>query len=234
MNNYIISIILKTAIAYVIVFVSAKFVGRKIISQMTFFDFIVGVTLGSVAANLAIGQKRSFLSMSIVLIVFAILALLSDVLHIKSKLFRTIVDSKPEILIMNGQINGKNLKKTRFTIDELTTQLREKNVFNISDVEFAIIESDGKLSVLPKSQKQPLTPSDINLPTSYKGLTKDIIVDGKVKYEALKQMNLDEKWLNGQLKTYGIDEFEKILYAGLDTSGNLYISKKNNNNFLKL
>jgi uncharacterized membrane protein YcaP (DUF421 family) len=89
------------------------------------------------------------------------------------------------------------------------------------------MEVDGKLSVLPKSQKQPLTPSDIQIPTSYLGLTKDIIIDGSIIYQNLKDLNLDEKWLYNQLKPYGVQQAEEILYAGFDTSGNLYVSRKN-------
>jgi uncharacterized membrane protein YcaP (DUF421 family) len=227
MNQDLLNTILRTLIAYFLVLVLARFIGRKIIAQMTFFDFVVGVSIGSVSANLAIGQERSVLAISIILIGFAILAVLTDLMHIKSNLFRKMMDSKPEILIKNGELINERLRKTRITIDELNMQLREKNIFNIADVEFAVIEIDGKLSVLPKSQKQPLTPSDMKIPTPYKGITKDIIVDGIIIYENLNELNFDEKWLYSQLKAYGIKQAKEVLYAGVDTSQNLYISRKN-------
>lgn len=227
MNQDLLNTILRTLFAYFLVLVLVRFIGRKIIAQMTFFDFVVGMAIGSVTANLAIGKERSVLSISTVLISFAILVVLTDFLHIKSNLFKNIMDSKPEILIKNGELINDKLRKTRITLDELNMQLREKNIFNIADVEFAVIEIDGKLSVLPKSQKQPLTPSDMKIPTPYRGLTKDIIVDGNIIYENLKELNLDEKWLYSQLKAYGIQQAEEVLYTGVDTSGNLYISRKN-------
>lgn len=111
-------------------------------------------------------------------------------------------------------------------MDELTSLLRGKNVFNYSNVEFAIIENDGKLSVLPKSQKAPLTPSDLNISTSYKGLTKDLVMDGKLLEENLLSVKLDEKWLNTQLTNQGISSIEQVFYAGLDSAGALYVSVK--------
>ena len=108
-------------------------------------------------------------------------------------------------------------------------KLREKNIFNISNVEFAIIETDGKLSALPTSQQKPLNPSDLNLDTKYTGLTKDIIIDGKMMTENLTQANLDQQWLITELSKQNIQDIEKVFYAGLDSGGNLYVSKKNSN-----
>jgi len=127
-------------------------------------------------------------------------------------------------MIANGKIMEKNMKKIRLSINDLMMLLREKNIFNISDVEFALMETDGKLSVLPKSQKQPITPADLKLPTTYKGLMKDIIIDGQVMYENLQDANLNEQWLYNELLTKGIKQPQEVFYAGLDTAGNLYVS----------
>lgn len=105
--------------------------------------------------------------------IITISTLLTGYLEIKSQWFRKLVDSEPVTMIQNGEIINENMKKTRFAIDDLMMKLREKNIFNIADVEFALLEHDGKLSVQPKSQNQPLTPSDMNLPSNYKGLTTD-------------------------------------------------------------
>ncbi len=105
-------------------------------------------------------------------------------------------------------------------------KLRNKNIFNIADVEFAMPEVDGKLSVLPKSQKQPLTPSDMNIPTPYRGPTRDLIIDGKIMEDNLRYINQNKAWLTGRINGYGIQDIKDVFYAGLDTSGNLYASKK--------
>lgn len=105
--------------------------------------------------------------------------------------------------------------------------LREKDVFNVADVEFAVFETNGKLSVLKKSQKMPVTPSDLNIPTPYIGLTKDIIINGKILEENLQDTHLDKKWLTNELEKQNFYKIEDVFYAGLDTLGNLYVSERN-------
>lgn len=226
MPQEIINSIFRAIFAYLLLLVVARFMGRKALSQMTFFDFAVIITLGSVTANLAMGRESTPASAATVLVTLGVLAIITGYLHIKSVWIRQLTNSEPVMAIENGRILDKNLKKVRFTINELTSLLREKNVFNISNVEFAIIENEGQLSVLPKSQKAPLTPSDMNIQTSYKGLTKDLIMDGKVLTENLKSVKLDENWLNTQLANQGISNIEKVFYAGLDSAGALYVSVK--------
>jgi uncharacterized membrane protein YcaP (DUF421 family) len=222
----ILSLIIKTTIAYYLLLFLTRVIGRKIIAQMTFFDFAIGVTVGTITGNIALGTKSDSLSASIVLTVFALLTILTDFIHLKSHLFRKYLDSEPVVLIKNGKIVYENMRKTRYTINELMMQLRKKNIFDIGDIEFALVELDGKISVLPKSQKQALTPQDLNLSTSYKGLTKDLIIDGKIMNENLEDAGLDKDWLMTELSHKEVTDYKEILYAGLDTTGNLYISLK--------
>ncbi|WHH57693.1 DUF421 domain-containing protein [Petroclostridium sp. X23] len=222
----VINSMLRAVFAYLLLMVVARLMGRKAIAQMTFFDFAVAITLGSVTANLALGPKASAASATATLITLAALAILTGYIHIKSFKGRKLIDSEPVTVIKNGQIVNENMKKIRFTIDDLTSLLREKNMFNVADVEFAILESDGKISVLPKSQKQPLTPSDLNISTGYKGLTKDLVIDGSIMYENLQDIHLNEQWLRDELEKQNIVDVSEVFYAGLDTSGTLYVSKK--------
>lgn len=215
-----------TILSYFLTFILTRIIGRKAISQMTFFDFVVGIIIGSIAANLIVIQKHSITSSITGLIIISLLVIIIDLLHIKSIKTSKLFDSEPVVIIQNGKIVDQNMKKTRLTLTELMMQLREKNAFNVADVEFALLETDGKISVLPKSQKQPVTPSDLNIPTGYKGLTKDLVIDGSIMNENLKDTHLDTEWLLNELKGYNIYDLNKVFYAGLDTSGNLYISKK--------
>jgi uncharacterized membrane protein YcaP (DUF421 family) len=201
-----------------------RIAGRKTVSQMTFFDFILGVSMGTITANIALGPNRSLAGLT--LVVFVVLTILLDYLHIQSFPLRKLENSEPVIVIENGKIINQNLTKTRISMNELNMQLRKKNIFNISDVEYAVLETDGKVSVLPKSQKQPLTPADLGISTTYKGLTKDLIIDGDIMTENLHAAHLDENWLFEQLKLHGTNDIKRVFYAGLDTSGNLYISLK--------
>lgn len=198
------------------------------ISQMTFFDFAVGITIGSVVANASLGPYNASLPAGItVLVVLTALVVLIDYVHIKSFCFRKLVDSEPLVVIEKGHIVDKNLERERFTLKELTALLREKNIFNIADVEFAVLEHDGKLSVLPKSPKRPLKPSDMNITPPYQGLTKDVVLDGIIMKENLKDAKLTREWLMNQLRLYGIEDIKEVFYAGVDSSQNLYVSKRN-------
>ncbi|KNY27178.1 YetF domain-containing protein [Pseudobacteroides cellulosolvens] len=214
-------------VAYFLLLSLTRIMGRKMISQITFFDFVVGVIVGSVAANISVSQQNPVLSGVTVLVVLALITVTIDSSNIKSIFTRKLTNSEPVTVVENGKIIAENLKRTRLPLDNLMMLLREKNTFNIADVEFAIFETDGKLSVLKKSQKQPITPSDLNISTAYAGLTKDIIIDGKVMDENLKDANLDREWLIQKLRYSNFNSIEEVFYAGLDTSGNLYISSKN-------
>ena len=221
----IVDIIIRAVISFLLLLIVTRLIGRKAISQMTFFDFAAAITMGTLAASIGMGNYTGSFPAAIVLLTFAFLAIITGYLHIKSFSFRKLVNSEPVTLIRNGEIVEDNMRRTRTTINALNALLREKNVFNMNDVEFAIMEVDGELSVLPKSQKQPLTPSDLNVPTAYKGLTIDIIINGNIMHENLRNANLNEKWLMDQLKNRSIDDYKKVFFAALDTEGNLYVSK---------
>lgn len=228
MKQVILETVLFTAVGYFLALFVCRIVGRKMISQMTFFDYVIGVSIGSVIANIAISSGVPKASAITALITLGILTLVLDFLHIKSFIVRKIVDSEPVVVIENGKLVNQNMSRERFTINELLMQLREKNIFNIADVEFAVLETDGNLSVLPKSQKAPVTPSDLNIPTQYKGLTRDLVLDGRLQPENLNDTGLDVDWLLNELKSHGIEDIKEAFYAGLDSSGNLFVSKRKN------
>lgn len=230
MTQKIIEVVFRSIITYIILLVLGRIIGRKLISRITFFDFIVGVTLGSIAVRIALGSQESPFLAAISAIIITLLVVITDYLDIKSIKFRRLVDGEPIILINNGKLLDCNLRKVKITIDKLMMQLREKNIFNIADVAVSIIESDGKLTVLPKVNKMPVTTGDLNISSDYTGLMDDIIIDGKILYDNLKRVNHDEKWVEAQLKTNDIHEVEEVFYAGLNATGSLYISKKQSSN----
>lgn len=227
--NEILTVIIRATFAYLLLILLARFMGRKAISQMTFFHFGVAAAFGTLIANVSLGTNTSSPAAVSAVVTFPVLAVITGLITLKSIKFRKFVNSEPIVLVENGTIVNENLKKARLTINELNTLLREKNAFNLADVEFAIFENDGELSVLNKSYKQPLTPADMNMQTPKATLPKDIIMDGTIMYENLGDANLDEQWLVGQLSGQGIIKIQDVFYAGLDPSGNLFISKKNNN-----
>ena len=226
MTGKIIEIVFRSIVTYIILLVLGRIIGRKLISRITFFDFIVGITLGSIAVRIALGSQESPYLATISAIVITTLVVITDYLDIKSINFRKLVDGETIILINNGKILDYNLRKVKITINKLMMLLREKDIFNIEDVALAAVESDGELSVLPKVNKQPITTGDLNISTQYNGLMSDIIVDGKIMYNNLQCTNHDEQWVREQLKAHNINNVEKVFYAGLNDAEVLYISRK--------
>jgi uncharacterized membrane protein YcaP (DUF421 family) len=228
MTQLILYSIIRALAAYLLLLALVRLMGKKVISQMTFFDFAAAVMMGTIAANLAILHQDSSVSVFVALLTLAASAMLIGYIRIKSFRAGKFFNSEPVVLVDKGEVVEQNLKRARFAINDLTALLREKNMFNMADVEFAILENDGRLSVLPKSARQPLTPSDLKIPAQYKGLTRDVIIDGEMMDENLDGSHSRE-WLIGQLSVQGVRDVKKVLYGGLDSSGNLYISLKDKN-----
>lgn len=220
------TIIIRSVFAFIILLVLGRITGRKMISRITFFDFIIGVTLGSLGVRLALGSENTFGGSVVSGITIIFMVLITDYLNLKSYIFRKLEEGKPIILIDNGQILDKNLKKVRISLSKLVMLLREKNVFNIDDVNFAIIESDGQLSILLKSNMQNIKATDLNIAAKPTSLPLDLIIDGKIIYKNLQQSGHDKQWITNQLKKLNIVSEKDVFYACLNSTQNLYVSAK--------
>nr|WP_321027278.1 DUF421 domain-containing protein [Clostridium neonatale] len=225
-SSILFSTIIKGILIYILALILSKLIGIKIISQMNFFDFIVGVSVGSMIAKIIIDKDHVVFSGIVALITFALLTISTSYLNLKSYSARRIINAKTLILVENGRIIDKNLKRLRITINELMMKLREKDVFNLEDVQFAIMESNGQLSVLIKANKKPITPYDMDLKVKSSSLVNDIIIDGKIVDKNLKIAGIDKKWLQSELKKKSINNIEEVFYAGVDQNKKLIISKK--------
>lgn len=225
MSSYM-EILWRSTFAFLTLFLLAKFIGKKLISQMTFFDYIAGISIGNLSANLAIDHSKSVGPILLALLLWSAYTVLLDILSLKSRRARKFIEGRPTLLIQNGKIMEGNLKKIRFSVDDLLMVLRQKNIFNIADVEFALLEQDGKASVLPKSQKRPVTPNDLKIHTPYEGLPSELIVDGKIIYKNLEYNKLDIQWLKDQLEMRKIARVEDVFLAQLMSNGKLYIDVK--------
>jgi uncharacterized membrane protein YcaP (DUF421 family) len=217
--------LIKTLMAFFGILIYARILGKQQMSQLTFYDYVTGITFGNIAATIAVDQGNKTLLYLWVLTIFTAINYVMGVVTERSRPLRKIIEGEPVILIHNGKIMEHNMAKSRYNMENLLMQLREKEVFNIKDVEFAVAETDGQLTVLKKSQKRPVTPADLNVDTPYEGILSEIIVDGEVIYQNLKQNNLDENWLIKQLKSLGYNSAKDITYASLDENGNIYIDE---------
>lgn len=226
MENVIFSTIIKGFFIYFLALFLSRVVGKKIITQMNFFDFILGVSMGSIIADALIDKEYPTVSEATALILFTILTIIISYISIKSFRFRKVITSEPAILIKNGVLIDKNIRKLRLTINEILMKLREKDVFNLEDVEYAILERDGQISVLVKADKSYVTPYDMKLKVKSSGILRDIIIDGNVIEKNLKIAGIDKNWLESHLKSNNIKNVSEVFYAGIDSNKKLNISKR--------
>lgn len=214
-------VFLRATFSFISLLVLTRIMGKSQVSHLTFFDYVNGITIGSIAATLAVDLSRESLPTLIGLMTYSLWVIVLTIVELNSKTLRRLIDGKPTIVIQNGKILGRNLRDYGYTIDNLRMLLRLKDVFSLSEVEYAIIEPNGQLSVLLKSQKLPITPSDLQIPTNYKGLTIDLINDGQVIQDNLNLLGLTSDWLQNTLQEKNI-AINQVFYAELDSSGELY------------
>lgn len=224
----VVKTIIQSAVAITVLFILVKIMGKKHISQLTYFDYVVGICIGSLAGNIILEDTSNFFLGVISMMIITCFPILLSYISLKSFTARKLLDGNPTILIQNGKIIEKNLKKTKLDINDILELLRVKNAFNISDVEFAILETSGEISIQLKPNKQPATPSDLNLNVKYQGICTNLIIDGKVIYTNISFINKDTDWLINELKKQNVNSPSEVLLASLDNYGNLHIDKKNN------
>ncbi|MBE0466192.1 MAG: DUF421 domain-containing protein [Candidatus Desulforudis sp.] len=221
--NPLLEIILRAVGAFLAVLLITRIIGKSQIGQLTVTDFVNGIVIGSLAAALAIDVRTPAVYYFAGLAVFSGLTLSLEYLTMKSRPARKVLEDEPTVVVHNGKVLEQKMHNMRYHMDDLMMQLRAKGAFNIADVEFAVLEPNGELSVQLKSQKRPVTPADLNLPSSYEGLPSELIVDGKVIEQNLVQNNVDEEWLFRELEKKGVRTAEEVVYASLDSAGDLYV-----------
>lgn len=200
--------------------------GRRKIGELPVFDFLAIIILGNVVgADIADPEVPHLPTVFSVILIIGIQYSISYI-SIRNRKFGSIVTFDPTVVIQNGKFVKSNLKRLRYSIENILMYLREKGIFDLNEVEFALVEDSGNISVQKKSEYQPLTPSDMNISTKYKGLSYPLILDGAVHENNLKKLNLSKEWLMRQLKNNGINSIDDAFYVDINTEGKLYISKE--------
>lgn len=217
-----IEILLRSLGALVTLFIFTRILGKKQISQLTFFEYVTGITLGELAGFISTDMERHYILGILAMSVWFIVPFGLEMLTLKSKILRQWFEGKGTVLIKEGKVLEDSLKKERLTADELLEQLRGKNVFRTADVEFAVMESSGELSVLLKKDKQPLTPSDMNIKTVNEVEPQTVIIDGKIMHEPLATIGLNQGWLKTELEKVGVT-VENVFLAQVDAYQQLYV-----------
>ena len=224
----VLELLIRITSTFFVLFMLARITGRKEISQMTFFNWVSAISIGSIAANVAVNQNLSLLNGVLALVGWTVFTLVMGFIDIKSKKGRKLTTGEPVIVIKNGQIMDRALRQVRLDLDSLRAMLRKKNVFQLSDVDLAIFETNGQLSVMKKDMQKAITKGDMNVITSPKPVpvATEFISDGAINYENLTSMNLDQTWLNNQLQQAGMLSVSDVFLAELQQDGTLYIDKK--------
>lgn len=219
--------ILATSLGSIIVlFFLTKMMGYKQLSQLSMFDYINGITIGSIAAELATSLEDDFLKPLTAMIVYATMAFLISILCNKSIRMRRFFTGEPIILIDDGKIYKDNLSKARIDIDDLLTQCRNDGYFNPSDIQFALMESNGKISFLPKAYAKTVSPKDLGLNPEQEKAVSNVIMDGKIMEENLNYTGNNKEWLDKKLKSQGIKDVKNIFLATCDNNNNLSVFMK--------
>ncbi|MGM8214803.1 DUF421 domain-containing protein [Bacillaceae bacterium W0354] len=224
-------LLLRITVGFIALFILTRIMGRKEISQMTFFNFVSAIAIGSLTANFVLSPNLSILNGLLAIIGWTIFTLIMGVIDIKSQQARKIIKGDPIIVISNGEIVEKSLKKCRLDIDSLKTMLRQQNVFSLSEVDYAIFETNGKLSVMKKGPNQSVTKQDMNvfIPSNAYPIATEVITDGQIIDQNLKKLRLDHGWLQKQLQKLNIQSISDIFYAEVLQDGSLHVDRKSNN-----
>jgi uncharacterized membrane protein YcaP (DUF421 family) len=227
--NSLFETILRTTIGFSLLLFLTRILGKKQMGQLTIFTYITGIALGNIAGDMVVHRDIRIIDGVIGLGLWAVLTLFVEYISLKSSKARVLLDGEPEIVIKRGEIMYDKLKSQRLNIDDLTMLLRTNSVFSIRDVDYAILEPNGQLSILKNADREQVTKKDLNIPASNPMyIPTEIIVDGKPVTANLQEMGLTKAWLDEQLKRAGINSAEQVLYGELQSDGSLYISQKKN------
>jgi uncharacterized membrane protein YcaP (DUF421 family) len=219
-------LIFKTFLLFLVVVVAMRIMGKRQIGQLQPFEFVIAVMISELAALPLTGEDRNLIHALVPIGVLLFCQVLISLLSIKGVRIREVICGKPTLLIRNGKILEKNMRKEMYTINDLLEQLRFSGVQNINDVEVGILETNGQLSVLLKSLKRPVTPEDLDLNLPPERLYYDIIIDGKLIGRTMEKLNITNKWLDEKLKEFGINDYTHVFYASIDNNLNITLQKK--------
>lgn len=220
-----VKILILSTVSFVVLFILTKLLGYRQISQLSFFDYIVGITIGSIAAEMSTNIDLEWWKGILAMVVYFALCIAIDITVQKSLKLRGIIDGKPIVLMKNGEILKKSLKKAKIQINDLITAARVAGYFSLSEIDTAIMETTGSISFLPKPLSRPLNPKDFNFAPKRNGISIPLIIDGVVVTENLPKANTTQSKLNTILSQRGV-KAEEILLATMDETGTVEIFKK--------
>lgn len=226
--NELLIVIVRAYISLITLFLITKMLGKKQVSQLSLFDYVIGISIGNFAAEITINFDSSLIYGIVSVLIFGTFAYTISILTMKSIKIRRFFIGVPTVLIDKGQILEKGLKKVKFDINDLLEECRGNGYFDLNEIDYAIMEVNGKVSIMPKQPYKPITLKDMNLKESNQSLCANVIIDSNIMENNLKNMNKNIEWLEQQLKIKGYESLDNILLATLDKNEKFTVYEKNN------
>lgn len=226
MSNFL-NICIRTILVLIILFFITKMMGKKQISELNFFDYVVGITIGSIAADISLDIEKDMLAGIAALFIYGFISYIISFISIKSILARRFFIGVPTVLVEKGKIIESGLKKSKIDVNDLLMEARENGYFNLDEIDYALMEVNGNISFLPKEKEKPVTKKDMKIKCNNEGLTVNAIIDSKYMVNNMKAINKDKEWLDHELKVNGYDNYDNILLATIDNNYKVTIYEKN-------
>jgi len=225
MNNLLFMVI-KGSIAVIYLFLVIKALGKKQISELNIFDYIIGLSLGNIAAEMTVNDDISIIEGLLSMSVYGMFSLFVSFITEKSISARRLITGEPVVIMENGKISREQLKKCKIDINDLLQDARESGYFDISEINYAIMEPSGKISFLPKNQYKPTTPYNMKIKVNNGGILANLILDGNIMDKNIKTIGHNKEWLLNKLKQEGYNEPNELLLVTCDINEKLTIYKK--------
>ncbi len=206
--------------------VLTKLMGYRQVSNLSMFDYINSITIGSIAAEMAMNTNGEYLKPLVAMITYAVVVITLSKLTQKSIIARRLINGKPIVLFLHGEIYNKNLKKAKMEADELLTECRINGYFDLSQIEAILLEPNGKISILPVTKNKPVTPMELGIHSTQEEMFANVIVDGRILKYNLSHIGYNEEWLNRQLSTHNIKDVNDVFLAICNNQGTIHIYPK--------
>jgi uncharacterized membrane protein YcaP (DUF421 family) len=217
-----IDIVIRSFVFLTLLFIMTKILGKKQISELSFFEYVSGITIGSIAGEAIAGLEKNMYQGMLAIVIFSLATLFADILALKSKSFRDFIEGRGTVFIKDGKVLEENLKKEKYSIDELSALLRQKDIYRVADVEFAVLEPRGTLSALLKKENRPLTPKDLQMKVPTEKEPQTVIMDGSILNEALRSAGKSRGWLETELEKLQLT-LDNVFIGQVDSYGELTV-----------
>lgn len=225
--NELLMMAIKGSIAVVYLFLVIKILGKKQISELNIFDYIIGLSLGNIAAEMTVNDEISIIAGLLSMSIYGLFSLFVSFITAKSIMARRFITGFPIVIIQDGKISREQLKKCKLDVNDLLQDARESGYFDISEINYAVMEPSGKISFLPKSKFHSVTPHDMKLKVDTNGLSANLVIDGNIMERNLKAIGHDVKWLLKKLEKEGYNDVSNLLLVICDNKEKLTIYESN-------